>query len=86
MGVVFAKGCEFLLSGISTGGCSEGGALAIAESSSAIASEVSNSRKDSLAMTDFFAKKTQGEGFGVEFRGGWGGAVLLWKLGEKGKG
>ena len=34
-------------------------ALAIAESSSAIASEVSNSSKDSLAITDFFAKKTQ---------------------------
>ena len=39
-----------------------GGALAIAESSSAIIeSEVSNSSKDSLAITDLFAKKTQRE-------------------------
>ena len=40
-------------SGNSNGGCSEGRALAIAESSSAIASEVSTSSKSSLAITDF---------------------------------
>ena len=36
-----------------------GGGLAIVESSLTIASEVSNSSKDSLAITDFFAKKIQ---------------------------